>query len=226
MILKRCQEWPQNKAKLAFNSWLSIPLLMAWVNRKKECPEEILTELTQHQALMLVFPKGYHQANVNPPKLTPEEEARRRVLLQSIREHDKKALNPTETDDRSAPLLGGMKQGCNLYLIKVTRLCQNHFRTQWGTECAESQPRRAKRPPWSSWWSIFGWNYAKSRGFTWRPRWWRRPWWRPWSSWKMSLEIGINQLTVGSLPIPVSGLGNGSLPMDLLLQCEIPKVVI
>ncbi|TRY72709.1 hypothetical protein TCAL_01132 [Tigriopus californicus] len=59
---------------------------------------------------MLVFPKGYHQANVQPPKLTPEEEAQRQALLQSVREHDKKALQPTETDDRSAPLRGGRNE--------------------------------------------------------------------------------------------------------------------
>ena len=58
-----------------------------------------------HIAPMMDVPQQYWKANVVPPKLTPEEEERRRQLLSSIQHFNPKALKFCETDDRSAPLL-------------------------------------------------------------------------------------------------------------------------
>ncbi len=56
---------------------------------------------------LLELPPGFEKANTKPPKLTPEEEKRRKALLTSIRHHDKGELKKCETDDRSAPLVSG-----------------------------------------------------------------------------------------------------------------------
>ncbi len=59
---------------------------------------------------MMVNPPGFNAANVGPPpKLTPEEEARRKALLQAVRNHDPKTLKKCETDDRSAPIAEGKR---------------------------------------------------------------------------------------------------------------------
>ena len=56
---------------------------------------------------MMVNPPGFHLASITPPKLSPEEEARRKAMLQQVRQHDKAKMKKCQTDDRSAPIVSG-----------------------------------------------------------------------------------------------------------------------
>ena len=59
---------------------------------------------------MMVNVKGFDQANTIPPKLTPEEEERRRQMLTSIRDFNaKQKLKHCQTSDRSGPIVSGLQ---------------------------------------------------------------------------------------------------------------------
>ena len=59
---------------------------------------------------MMVFPPGFNQANIQPPKLSPEEEAARKLLMESIRNAEKEMmLKKCETVDKSGPIVSGKK---------------------------------------------------------------------------------------------------------------------
>ena len=57
---------------------------------------------------MMVFPPGFDQANIQPPKLSPEEERRRKALMESIRRAEKELmLKKCDTVDKSGPIVSG-----------------------------------------------------------------------------------------------------------------------
>ncbi len=58
---------------------------------------------------MAVSPAGFHLANTVPPKLTAEEERRRMVMLQSVRDFEKRQLKHCETEDKAAPVVSGIR---------------------------------------------------------------------------------------------------------------------
>ena len=66
----------------------------------------MMTMAGNRMPMMVALP-GLAQANTTPPRLTEEEERRRQVMLQSVREFNPKTLKQCETDDRSGPIAEG-----------------------------------------------------------------------------------------------------------------------